>query len=67
VPAFLFPEWMQSLTLVMPTRWAVDGFDGVTWRGLDLAASARAMAVLLGFALAFGGLALWKFRGDQRK
>jgi ABC-2 type transport system ATP-binding protein len=44
--------------------WAVDGFDAVTWRGLGLQA-APAMAVQLGFALVFGGLAIWKFRRDQ--
>ena len=61
VPAFLFPQWLQSLTLLVPTRWAVDGFDAMTWRGLGLEAALPAMAVQLGFALLFGALALWKF------
>jgi ABC-2 type transport system permease protein len=65
MPSFLFPEWVQQLTLAVPTRWAVDGLDAVTWRGLGLEAAAPAMAVQLGFALVFGGLALWKFRRDQ--
>eukprot|EP01041_Mallomonas_annulata_P020825 gene20825-40730_t len=39
VPSFIFPEWMQQVTLVIPTRWAVDGFDAVTWRGLGLDAA----------------------------
>ncbi|TFW21674.1 ABC transporter permease [Duganella callida] len=67
VPSFVFPEWMQTATLVVPTRWAVDGLDAVTWRGLDLAGAAPAMAVQLGFALLFGGLALWKFLKDQQR
>lgn len=66
VPSFVFPEWMQTLTLVVPTRWAVDGFDAMSWRGLGLGVALTSMAVQLGFALAFGGLAIWKFRRDQQ-
>lgn len=66
MPSFLFPEWVQQVTLAVPTRWAVDGFDAVTWRGLGFAAAAPGMAVQLGFALLFAGLAIWKFRRDQQ-
>jgi ABC-2 type transport system permease protein len=66
VPSFLFPQWLQTLTLAVPTRWAVDGFDAMTWRGLGLEAALPAMAVQIGFTLLFGGLALWKFRRDAR-
>jgi ABC-2 type transport system permease protein len=62
VPSFMFPEWMQRLTVAVPTRWAVDGLDAVTWRGLDAAAVAPAMGVQLGFALVFAVLAVWKFK-----
>jgi len=61
VPAFIFPQWLQTASLIMPTRWAVDGLDAMTWRGLPLAAAWPPMAVLLGFSLLFGALALWKF------
>jgi ABC-2 type transport system permease protein len=66
VPSFVFPQWMQTATLVVPTRWAVDGLDAVTWRGLGLDGAAPAMAVQLGFAAVFGALAVWKFLKDQR-
>lgn len=66
VPAFLFPQWLQSLTLAVPTRWAVDGLDAMTWRGLGFDAAWPAMLVQLGFALLFAVLALWKF-GRQKK
>ncbi|GJJ00279.1 putative transport permease YfiM [Duganella rhizosphaerae] len=66
VPSFIFPEWMQQLTLVVPTRWAVDGFDAVTWRGLGLQGVLAPIAVQLGFAALFGGLAGWKFLRDQK-
>jgi ABC-2 type transport system permease protein len=62
LPSFLFPEWMQTLTMAVPTRWAVDGLDAVTWRGLGVAAAAPAMGVQLAFALVFGAIAVWKFK-----
>jgi ABC-2 type transport system permease protein len=61
VPSFLFPQWLQSLTLAVPTRWAVDGLDAMTWRGLPLDAAWAPMLAQLGFAGVFGLLALWKF------
>ncbi|MRW93975.1 ABC transporter [Duganella sp. FT80W] len=61
VPSFIFPEWLQQATLVVPTRWAVDGLDAVTWRGLGLQGALPAMGVQLGFAAVFGALAVWKF------
>lgn len=61
VPSFVFPQWMQTATLIVPTRWAVDGLDAVTWRGLDLQGALPAMGVQLAFAAVFGALAVWKF------
>ena len=61
VPSFMFPQWLQSLTLAVPTRWAVDGLDAMTWRGLPLDAAWAPMAAQLGFAILFAALALWKF------
>lgn len=66
VPSFIFPQWMQTFTLVVPTRWAVDGLDAMTWRGLGLEASVPAVLVQLGFAVVFGWLAWWKFRREQQ-
>lgn len=62
LPSFLFPQWMQTLTMAVPTRWAIDGLDAITWRGMDALAAAPAMGVQLGFALLFGLLAVWKFK-----
>lgn len=62
MPSFLFPPWLQSATLAIPTRWAVDGFDGTLWRGLTLIETLPAVGALLGFAVVFGGLAAWRFR-----
>mgnify|MGYP000894231583 CR=1 FL=1 len=61
VPAFLFPDWLQQLTLLVPTRWAVDGLDAMTWRGLGLAEAATHAGLLGATALLLGGLAWWRF------
>jgi ABC-2 type transport system permease protein len=65
VPTFIFPAWLQQLTLVVPVRWAMDGLDGMTGRGLPLAAALAPTAVLLGFAALFGALALARFRWTE--
>jgi ABC-2 type transport system permease protein len=66
MPSFMFPEWVQRATLAVPTRWAIDGLDAITWRGLDLGAALPAMGVQLVFAAVFGVIALWKFGREQR-
>jgi ABC-2 type transport system permease protein len=65
VPTFIFPAWLQKVTVVVPTRWAVDGFDAMTWRGLGPGAAVMPMLVLLGFSLAFSALAIWRFRWEE--
>jgi ABC-2 type transport system permease protein len=65
VPTFIFPGWLQQLTVVVPARWAVDGLDAMTWRGLGLGAAIAPTAVLLGFAALFGVLAALRFRWEE--
>lgn len=65
VPAFVFPAWLQKITLAMPTRWAMDALDAVTWRGQGFAAAALPSLVLVAFAAALGGLALWRFNAGE--
>jgi ABC-2 type transport system permease protein len=65
VPAFIFPQWLQSVTLAVPTRWAVDGLDAMTWRGLPMEAAWNPILVQMGFAVLFAALALWKFNRQR--
>ena len=65
VPSFMFPDWVQKVTVAVPTRWAIDGLDAMTWRGLGMDAAGVAMAAELGFALLFAILAVTKFKRDQ--
>jgi ABC-2 type transport system permease protein len=64
VPAFLFPQWLQKITFAVPTRWAVEGLDGMTWRGLGFDSAIAPAGALLGFAALFAVLAMWRFRWD---
>jgi ABC-2 type transport system permease protein len=64
VPTFIFPKWLQSLTVVIPTRWAMDGLDAMTWRGLDFSAAAAPIGLLFGCSLLFGALAAVRFKWD---
>lgn len=58
IPSFLFPSWLQQATPAIPTRWAIDGFDGVIARGFTLTETVPTILVLIGFSAAFGGAAL---------
>ena len=62
VPTFIFPKWLQKLTVIIPTRWAMDGLDGMTWRGLGFSSALAPIAVLLLFTLLFGVVAVMRFR-----
>ena len=62
VPSFVFPAWLQDLTLWVPVRWAVDGLDAMTWRGQGWDVALQAAGVLFGSGLLLSGLALWRFR-----
>jgi ABC-2 type transport system permease protein len=61
VPAFIFPGWLQQLSLWVPTRWAVDGFDAMTWRGQPFEAALAPVAVMLGWSVLFVLIAVWQF------
>jgi len=65
VPAFVFPAWLQQLTLVVPVRWAVDGFDAMTWRGIGSQGAVVPIVVLIGFAALFAGVAAARFRWEE--
>ncbi len=64
VPTFIFPKMAAALTVVIPTRWAMDGLDAVTWRGLGFSGVALPIALLLACALAFGAVAVMRFRWE---
>ena len=65
VPSFIFPQWLQTASLFVPTRWAIDGLDAMTWRGLGFDAAVLPVAVMLGFSAVFGALAVARFEWEE--
>jgi ABC-2 type transport system permease protein len=65
VPSFVFPKWLQQASLALPTRWAIDGLDAMTWRGLGLQAAAAPVAVLVTTAMLCLAIAIWRFRWEE--
>jgi ABC-2 type transport system permease protein len=65
VPAFVFPEWLQTVTLFTPTRWAVDGLEAMTWRGLGLEAAWAPVGAMLAFAAVFAAIAIKRFDWEE--
>ncbi|MDM4764947.1 ABC transporter permease [Pelomonas sp. SE-A7] len=65
VPSFVFPQWVQELTVVVPVRWAVDGLDAMTWRGLEVIEAVKAFGVLLFSGLLLAALAWWRFDWNE--
>ena len=64
VPRSVMPAFMQKLSLVTPHAWALTGFQDIIVRGLGVNAVLPAVAMLMGFALVFWILAIWRFRFD---
>jgi ABC-2 type transport system permease protein len=65
VPAFVFPKWLQQASLIAPTRWAVDGFDAMSWRGLGFDAALPPILVLGGTAAVCLVIAIYRFKWDE--
>lgn len=63
VPRMAMPETMQTLGLMVPHAWALDGYYAVLVRkGTTVAGVWPEIAALLGFAAAFAGIGAMRFR-----
>jgi ABC-2 type transport system permease protein len=65
VPTFIFPAWLQQFTLIVPVRWAVDGLDAMTWRGIGIGGAVLPVLVLLAFTGIFWTVAAARFRWEE--
>ncbi len=61
-PIELFPTAMQSAVKVLPTTWAMQGMLDLVMRGGGLAEILPEVGVLLGFALVFFVVGVWRFK-----
>jgi ABC-2 type transport system permease protein len=55
-------ETFQAVGHVTPVAWAVDGFENIVVRGLDLQSVLLPAGMLLLYAAVFLALALWRFK-----
>lgn len=55
-------ETFSAVGHLMPTAWAMDGFQNIVLRGLGLSSVLLPVGILLAYAAAFFGLALWRFK-----
>lgn len=55
-------EAFQTVGRLTPTAWAIDGLENIAMRGLGFSSVLLPAGILLGFAVAFAALALWRFR-----
>jgi ABC-2 type transport system permease protein len=65
IPTFTFPAWMQRITAYIPTRWAIDGLDAMTWRGLDFSAAVQPTLLMLGFSAVCLAVAVKAFKWEE--
>jgi ABC-2 type transport system permease protein len=61
IPTFVFPEWLQTATLWVPTRWAIDGLEAMTWRGFGIEAAFMPVVAMLGASVIFAWVAVRRF------
>jgi ABC-2 type transport system permease protein len=52
-PLEMAPSWMQGLSLVLPTGWAMQAYHLLMWDGASLIAVLPHLLVLAGFAMVF--------------
>ena len=61
-PLFILPKWMQALAKITPHGWATTGFNKLMLFGADFGAVVPEMLALVGFAVVFGIIAIYRFR-----
>jgi ABC-2 type transport system permease protein len=67
VPAFLLPDWARDFARLVPTTWAMRGFDAATWQARGLWPAAGSAAAVTAFAVVLFALAGWRFRAAEAR
>ena len=61
-PIELFPPFIQTAVKILPTSWAMQGMLDLVLRGQGLSGVLPEAAVLVGFAVVFFTIGVWRFR-----
>jgi ABC-2 type transport system permease protein len=62
VPRVVMPDWLRAAGLASPHAWALDGLQDILMRGYGFAEVLPRAGALLGFAVLFFALGMWRFR-----
>ena len=62
IPLEVTGKTFQTIGHLLPTAWAIDGFENIVVRGLGIDSVLLPAAILLAFAAAFCAIAVWRFR-----
>jgi ABC-2 type transport system permease protein len=63
-PAFLYPQWLQNVSKIVPHAWATEGFNKLMLFGAGFGDAAPSMIALAVFTVIFGVIAVLRFRTD---
>ena len=63
-PLYITPQWMQNLAKITPHGWATTAFNKLLIFGGDFKSVAPNMLVLIAFGVAFGVIAILRFRTE---
>ena len=66
-PVDLLPEWLRSLSMLLPLTWALDGMRMSLMRGATLHETADRVWVLLLFSVVLWPVSLWVFTRAVKK
>jgi ABC-2 type transport system permease protein len=67
VPVAVMPGWAQAVAPLLPTYWAMQGFEDVILEGGGLAQVWKPVVIITGFGVLFAAVAAWKFRFEDSK
>lgn len=62
VPLEFTGKAFQTIGHLLPTAWAMDGFENIVVRGLGFGSVLLPVAIMLGYAMVLFALAAWRFR-----
>ena len=63
-PLYITPQWMQNLAKITPHGWATTAFNKLLIFGGDFKSVAPNMLILIAFGVAFGVIAILRFRTE---
>lgn len=61
-PSELFPDVLLTVNKVLPTSWVMEGLNGLMLQGFGLTEVLPLAGVLLGFAVVFFLVGVWRYR-----